>query len=252
MLLASISQDEYYNWAENLKMENKKLELEKLQNEIDSEITKVISIDGRSAFPDGIINIEKYLSSDVKIMWILKEPNSSEELNWRDEIGNLRTDTGTKYGWSGTFNPIVYVSFGILNNQNWGQIPYTNENPEIIEVLKSIAFINVKKTPGESVAFDNEIHEYHSKNKDTLLKQIKAYEPNVIICGNTFQYIGDDLKNVFSSLEFEHNQLSGMSNHQSSEIMIIDAFHPNARKNKEIYCDYIIDSVIQWKNKIKN
>ncbi|WP_123908301.1 hypothetical protein [Flavobacterium psychrophilum] len=235
-----------------LKMENKKLELEKLQNEIDLEIAKIISIDERKAFPDGIINIDNYLASDLKIMWILKEPNSSEELNWRDEIGNLKTETGTKYGWSGTFNPIIYVSYGILNNQNWNQIPYTNDNPEIIEVLKSIAFVNVKKTPGESVSFDNEIHEYHSNNKEILIKQIKYYQPNVIICGNTFQYIGVDVKEIFKELEFEYDENSKMSKHHNTEIIIIDAFHPNARKNKEIYCDYIINSVNEWKKEYRN
>ncbi len=232
-------------------MENKKIELEKLQEELDKEIDKIIGSDGRIAFKDGIINIDKYLDSELKIMWILKEPNSTEELHWRDEIGNLKTESGTKYGWAGTFNPIIYVSFGILNNQKWGQIPYTNDNPEIIDILQSIAFVNVKKTPGESVAFNNEIHEYHSKNKSLLLSQIKLYEPDVIICGNTFEYIGVDIKSIFENLEFEKNELSGMSKYQNSTIIVVDAFHPNARKNKEIYCDYIINSVNEWKYKIK-
>ena len=247
---ALIIRQEILNYT--LKMESKKLELERLQNEVDLKIEKIISVDDRRAFPDGIINIDNYLASDLKIMWVLKEPNSSEQLNWRDEIGNLKTETGTKYGWAGTFNPIVYVSYGILNNRNWNQIPYTNDNPEIIEVLKSIAFVNVKKTPGESVSFDNEIHDFHSNNKEILLNQIKYYQPNVIICGNTFKYIGVDIKDIFKGLEFEYDENSKMSKHHNSEIIIIDAFHPNARKNKETYCDYIINSVNKWKNKNRN
>jgi hypothetical protein len=231
----------------SLKMENKRLELEKLQQEIDLEIEKINGADGRKAFPDGIINIDKYLESEVKIMWILKEPNSSEELNWRYEIANIKTETGTKYGWAGTFNPIIYASFGITNNLNWAEIPDTNVDPKIIDILQSIAFVNVKKTPGESVAFDNEIFEYHAENKNILISQINAYKPDVIICGNTFQYIGNDLKDLFKDLIFEYDEISKMSNYQNSKIIIVDAFHPNARKNKETYCNYIINSVNKWK-----
>jgi hypothetical protein len=230
-----------------LKMENKRLELEKLQKEIDLEIEKIIGADGRKAFPDGIINIDKYLESETKIMWILKEPNSSEELNWRYEIANLKTEIGIKYGWAGTFNPIIYVSFGITNNLNWAEIPDTNIKSKIIDILQSIAFVNFKKTPGESVAFDNEIFEYHAENKNILKSQINSYKPDVIICGNTFQYIGNDLKDLFKDLIFEYDEISKMSNYQNSKIIIVDAFHPNARKNKETYCNYIINSVNKWK-----
>src|SRR5690606_31648188 len=77
---------------------------------------------------DGIVDIESYLNADLKIMWINKEVNSTEEdadWNLRDVLSVLRTDDGVVKGWAGTFNPIIYTVYGILNDKNWKDIPDT-------------------------------------------------------------------------------------------------------------------------------
>ena len=224
-------------------------DFEKRVNEIDLEF-KVFLDENKNqiAFVDGIIDFESYLNSKIKIMWILKEPNSTEEgLDWREEIRELKTETGIKFGWEKTFLPIIYSTYGILNNKNWNEIPDVSRDPEIVDVLKSIAFVNVKKIAGESVAHYKELVDFHNKHGKILLKQIEVYNPDVIICGSTFDIIGTDIIDD----NFELIQEFKLDVHRSKKRIILDAYHPNNRVRgltKEKYCDTIINSVLKYKN----
>lgn len=222
--------------------------IKKFQDELDIEIIKIKNENNSAAFVDGLIDIKKYLEAKTKIMWILKEPYSTEDdKNWREEIAGLRTESGVKNGWAGTFNPIIYTSYGILNNKDWNNISDTSSDPSIIDVLYSIAFINIKKTPGGSSSDDDELEAYHKTHKSILLKQIEVYNPDVIICGNTFQFIKDDLNINLETNEHFYDQTVDMSIYKNDKFIIVDAFHPNAHKNKQKYCDFIIENVNKWK-----
>lgn len=76
-------------------MDNQSLknQLKQLQSIMDERISDITDAEGNKnvAFKDGIINIDKYVDIHPKILWILKEANSTEEgLNWREELSDLK------------------------------------------------------------------------------------------------------------------------------------------------------------------
>ncbi len=230
-----------------------KEELQKKIDEIDSEISK-INYDCRKAIHDGIVDIDEYLSSETKIMWILKEVHSvgdNGEWDLRAELRNLKNETGTaiRDRWAGTFNPIVYITYGILNEKLWDEIPNTWDDPKIIDILNKIAYVNVKKVSGMSTANHNELKEFHRSYGQILRKQIDVFLPDVIICGNVLEiidYFGNDYIEIRDENMIFYQSKSG--NH-----ILIDTYHPYNRKLKQqVYCDTIIKHVLDWKKTRKS
>lgn len=216
------------------------------------EISKKISnlknsFNSSTPIIDGIVDFGQYQTCDLKILWILKEVNSVDDIDeWdlRDAISNLKTEKGIVKGWGSTFNPIVYTTYGILNNKERKEINNINSNPEIIDVLQKIAYVNIKKIPGGSVVKHLELEMAYDEQKEILKEQISLYNPNIIICGGTFEIIKDDLN--YKKLDKKHNYPINIF--QSQKRIIIDAYHPNNRTVKqEIYCNSIINAVKDWK-----
>src|SRR5690554_4535823 len=129
-----------------------KLELETRIKEIDEEIGKM-RYEERYAIPDGIVDINEYLASNLKIMWILKEANSPDDDDW-DMRGALKDFYEKEYKGSfrNTFDPIIRTTYGILHEKlTDGTLVLDNT---VISSLKNIAYVNVKKVAGGINAID--------------------------------------------------------------------------------------------------
>ena len=183
-------------------------------------------------YTDGIVNQEEFNTSTKKILWILREVNHDGDIcDWNMcEIlqTKIKGDNGIAPGWSNTFAPIIYSTYGILNNLYWREIPYCSEKPEIIDILKKIAYINVKRTAGGATVNHVLLEEAYSENKQFLLSQINYINPDIIIYGGTFHLFEHDL-------DFLENK----------SIKHISAYHPGQRTiSQELYCDEIIESAL--------
>lgn len=211
--------------------------------EIDALIIARMANDAIEPILDGIVNQEEYLDSKYKILWILKEPHDEDGGGWhmKDFIGNRKELT--KYPkWSRTFNPIIYVTYSTLNGfPSWNELDDTSESPDMIDVLRRIAYINLKKIPGETVSVPAIIQKAYEENKDIILKQIELCNPNVIICGGTMSVIVNDL-GIGPLIE-----KNGIKCFATNEKIYIDAYHPNQKSiPQQVYCDSIINTIKDW------
>lgn len=78
------------------------------------------------------------------------------------------------------------------------------EEKEVYQVAEEIAYINIKKTGGGGKSNIKEIKDAYSENEELLLKQIKEYNPNIIIFGGTLKYFNSDkLKDIGWGLEVD-------------------------------------------------
>jgi hypothetical protein len=206
---------------------------------------------------DGIVNEEMYLKSKFKILWILKEPY--------DEIFEGKPIGG---GWSvakdalnskksgkemsrekNTFFPMIYTSFGILNDGIlWEEMSDANHDQNVFDTIKKIAYINIKKTPGLTVCSSHIIAKHYDNNKKLLLKQIEVYNPDIIIGGGrTLKIMSNDLglndqtRKFYSDLDKDGKYTHGF--YVSNNRIFVDAYHPGIRRNKESYCNNIIEGV---------
>jgi len=213
--------------------------------EIDALIKARMSNDVEEIYPvyDGIVNDHEYSNAKYKILWILKEPHDKDGGNWymKDFIGNK--DRLREYrNWPRTFNPIIYVTYSILNGfSSWNELDDTSENPDMIDVLRKIAYINLKKIPGETVSVPDVIQKAYEENKDIILKQIELCDPNMIIGGSTMSIIANDL-GIGPLIE-----KNGIKCFATNEKIYIDAYHPNQKSiPQQIYCDSIINTIKDW------
>ena len=150
-------------------------------------ITEQIKGIDKSVVIDGVIDIECYLKSPIKVMWILKETNSDGRWSIIDNYKNHKWLTDNNGLMS--IRRVIYASYGISHPEikDWKDFPWSYEK-ECQTALKNIAFININKLPGSSVANDDEIQVTYNKNRDLLLRQFKTYNPDVVIFGNTLKY----------------------------------------------------------------
>ena len=104
---------------------------------------------------DGALNPETYFANQShKILWLMKEAYEEGE---REGDWSLPELYCNKYDLfyrnlikgksSRTWQPVVYASFGILNNFSlWNDMPYIKNDPDIVKVLDKVAWGKYSET----------------------------------------------------------------------------------------------------------
>lgn len=196
---------------------------------------------------DGILDFQKYDLAKYKIMWVLKEPYdhfdedgkpSGGGWHFRDALLPKTQITDFDKGSRNTFEPIIYSAFSILNEFPCSTtMDLISDNPNMIEALKSISYINIKKTPGQTFTPDSALRKSFEKNKEVLVQQIELSNPDIIIFGNTLKYFGKYTESIFGNFANFDNFKYSLFNKR----IHIDAFHPAQRSYSK--WDYINELV---------
>lgn len=205
---------------------------------------------------DGILDIERYSKSKYKIMWILKEP-----YDYFDDDGN---PSGGGWHFSDalipkekiedfdrfsrkTYEPIIYATYSILNGfPDSTAMDLISDNPTMIEALKSIAYINIKKTPGLTKTSDAVLYSAYKKNWEILDQQIEMADPDIIIFGNTYKYFSYNSKLVTNPLrKYDQFSYTTLKNR-----ILISAFHPAQMSYSK--WDYINELIFICKEELQN
>jgi hypothetical protein len=271
---------------------------EYLQKEIDEfrqkeaniakEINKMGDDDkGRSPVVDGIVNIRNYLTVPYKILWILKEPGISagdekEKGGW-DLVHSKEDGISEKDGIWATYcmddmyeqkelaaRRVMLVSYAVFTSikdkeKEFVMPNHSSTEDKKIKALKSIAIINIKKTPGSVKAGEKEISSAYNKNKILLHKQIKVYDPQIIIFGNTIHHFedinGSDLKmvgfnkNLYYPFPMKHDHEYYFNKNK----IYISVVHPSfynkkisyaseeIQEDEQDYIENIVNAVFDWK-----
>ena len=227
--------------------------LEKKQIEMEERINKHAEELGLTKYKlkpitDGVSDISGYLASDSKIMWILKEP-------W----GNI-TPTGIVRSfddWSSfpdlfqnddiwhderMWQVMIQVTYAIHNKKKWTELKYIENNQEMIDELKKIAYINLSKMPGKKDSPANHLKECYPKWKDITLDQIKLYNPDIIIFGNTFDFFKEDLK-ITTTPKRTTSRRWYTNLYKENNRIYIDAYHPSRKGGEDGSHDYVTSIV---------
>lgn len=175
---------------------------------------------------DGTYDINAYVQEKTRIMWMLKEP-------YDDFL-----EDGTPYGggWSiggvlssadswktRSWQPIIYILYAFFNNiGKWNDMDYIRDAPEMAEVLKRIAYVNMSKMPGKTKSNNDMSNEYKIW-EPILLDQIELYNPHIIVFGNTFKYFKDRLL-IGEYVSDTSNEYLGV--YHCNGRLYLDAYHP--------------------------
>jgi len=227
-------------------LEEFKKEIEQLEDDIEKHFKKEVEKGVREIIWDGIgiEDAEKYYNTSPKILWILKEAYDKEN-NGRGG-GVIAEDLFYREWMLGknpsnrTWHPIIYTSYAILNSNIgcYDNMPFIHEDPSMIDVLHKIAFINVSKFAGGTTSKNSIISKIYNENKEILLEQIRVFDPDIIIGGNTIHNFVSDL-----GLEEKHRNYNEYIFWLKDGKIYIDADHP-ARKRGTDWQEEYVDSIL--------
>lgn len=138
---------------------------------------------------DGVADIQAYLHSSPKVAWILKEPYdiepSKEGWSHPDLLSKLTlVDIDSKLTW----RRVNETMFAIRNHCLFNEETLIDAN-----YLKDIAWLNLSKMPGASISDGSYKRDYHRYWSGILKKQVEAYNPEILIFGNTFDICKKEL-----------------------------------------------------------
>lgn len=240
--------------------------LKKIDDRICNEINEFADRNGLSTSKsqpiyDGLYSAEMYWKSPLRIMWILKEPYDEFDKRTGKPEGGAWSITKDlfhnpeDFARNKTGQMVIYTSYGILNNLKWNKIDYIYDDPDIPRILQTIAFINLSKMPAYTTTRDSELWAKYEDWKKITLKQIKQYEPNVLIFGNTFKFFYDDLYELFSIETTKKTYLRNIDIrvYENEERIIIDSWHPGkhfSNEEKEIYVNSLVRKINNWYSSI--
>ena len=166
---------------------------------------------------DGIINETLYDKANKKILFITKEANDPSQ-----GPGDFRV--WWKEGIRKNFSKnIALWSHGILHD--FPTYESANVKVNLDYAIKSIAFINIKKSGGKGRSSYYETLEHLKFNLKFLHRQISIIQPEIIILGLTWA----EHKNIlFPDVEWKTNGY-GIRLGIYGKITLVDFYHPSAR-----------------------
>lgn len=232
------------------------------QSEIDKEIYDLAEKEGLSSkdllpIVDGVCDITQFLNNEYKVMWILKEPYDDWD---EDEDGTLKPYGG---GWSlvkdgfcspnvlkvKSWQPIIYSMYGLFNGLHYNKMDWIRDDPEMADVMKCIAYINISKIPALTSSENVIIRRLYKVWRNILYKQIDLYSPEFIIFGGTYQFFEDDMKAngaiLIRRVFCEEDNFINV--YKLGNTFLLSAYHPAAFKTRLCYVDSIIDTINELK-----
>lgn len=192
----------------------------------------------KNVVTDGILEIDSYNNVSSKILWVLKEPYGNGGFDYSEYTAGFEYQQSFPTS-SRMWHNIIHTSYGILNNMFWDNMDNCWESEEVFSTLKKIALINLKKIPGGAKSNYNEISQYFKTFSKALINdQIEFINPDIIICGGTFNPLYNDI-NLKLVKEYSSATVYSHSNR-----IIIKTYHPSYIMDQEEYCDSIIKCVV--------
>jgi len=211
---------------------------------------------GHHIVKDGVVDIELFMLTKIKILIIMKETN-----DYVNEEQDLRIFL--KKGARGaTWNNIVRWIYGLKNltqktDDLWQHISYIDNNKRI-QYLSQISSINLKKRPGASSTNLSELQQETANDIQYLQKQISFYKNiNFVICGSRDVSNLVQKYNMFGNIKFmQHvNSYVKIAESEYSNAIIISYYHPQVRgkgSSKEELFKNLINAIKDYFNNKEN
>ncbi|WP_278554182.1 hypothetical protein [Parvimonas micra] len=166
---------------------------------------------------DGIVNPDIWYNMDCpKICYFLKEAYTYEG---KYDLPNLVKELKNKEPWSMWKKVSVWTQ--AIHNAFLGDISYVDEN-NYRENIDKIAVCNIKKSNGNSHSEEKNLEKFLNEDLDELKEEILLINPDIILCGYTFRYLMEVLKDEDIIYDYKNSPLFAIW----KDKLIIDYYHP--------------------------
>ena len=187
---------------------------------------------------DGIVSGLDYIMSNYKICYILKETNSRTGFDLAKFV---------REGCCGaTWNNISRWTAGILFNKEFDDVKSISKDDRI-KYLAPIAAINLKKTPGSASSDYRIIRQFARDDKAYILDELKAIDPEIIICCGTGDIFIEEIldKNASDFKKVKDND--DLFYYWHNDKLILKYRHPQWRRKTS---KYLFENLVPYLNKI--
>lgn len=187
---------------------------------------------------DGVISKENWDSSGTKVLFVLKETNKAKQ-NVVTAIH--RAIEVKKSGWwrGKVLRRVGRWAYGL---QNYDGVVPPLKDAKLNEknAIKSIAYINIRKTSGGVRTNKKPFDAHASEFAPFIRKQVELIKPDVVVLCGTYnqvkRYVFPELKKVSERV------------HVNEDVVFINAFHPAARKTSAMLYHQVLDNYHAYKN----
>ncbi len=186
---------------------------------------------------DGVIDEEAYQNSEKKILLILKEVNDQNGGGW--DLRSYVKNGGRSQTWDTVTRWLMHIR-EIDTDIPWSTLEKIS-NDQRIEQLKSIAVMNLKKSPGTHTAIHKDVSKVAHEDRDYLNEQFKLYKPDLVICCGTSWIFHEVIKFV-NEVKWS-STTRGVRYHTMDGTTIIDYAHPEVRCSKDMRHYPLIDAL---------
>jgi len=193
--------------------------------------------DKRKMIPCGVVDESVYLASKPRIVFVLKEPHTSQTgftipRGLRRQVQRGLRGEPFERGWAYTWVQAGVWAYAILN----GFRSYRELSKPLYRAqgIQAIGMTNLKKTGG-GAASNSEVISEHAKREVNLWQQeLEIMAPDLVICGNTYHDVTDNLKLPKTRLLTykETPYFYSLWHLGARRTIILDFWHPARRGNR--------------------
>lgn len=177
---------------------------------------------------DGIVDPAEWAKQEKHILFVLKEAYHSDE--YPSPVYDLTQDLRDYAPWKGdtVWRRVAEWANGILLSGPDSMESYRKlSDAEANAVLRRIAIVNIKKSHGTPQSDPDDLRHFAEADKELLYRQIELIEPDIIVCGNTFEFLNIVIGTHDTPIDRE-GQHSDNWHYRWRDRMILDYYHPAA------------------------
>lgn len=194
---------------------------------------------------DGVADEKSYLSSGKRILFVLKEANDPDGGEW--DLREYMQEGARPHTW----NNITRWVEGIRNiptDLSWCDLEQVDFKRRR-ESLKTIAVINLKKSPGSHTSNPIDVAIAATQDKELLNRQVALYDADLtILCG-----VSDLFHSVVSfdkPPEWKTTSRGVRYHEHAPGKIVIDYVHPEARVSGKFLHYALVDAIREITTKI--
>ena len=191
---------------------------------------------------------EMWINAKRRIVFLMKETNGNPDEDYRE------WQWPTVY--HRTFN-IVFKWLQGLSTVSETFIPSLNHERDYFDTPNEVigkyplAIVNVKKIAGGTQASISAIQEYAERDKDFLRTQVAdILQPNIVVCCGYSETYGSYMTEIAKKYIYPKLSFMKINNWcfycKEKNILLIDSWHPGARKSQEEKIDEMMLNVNEF------
>lgn len=191
---------------------------------------------------DGAADDGAYAASTPKLLFILKEVNDPDLEGEAWDLRNYMREGGRSATWSNVARWAEGLRDATLDRP-WAELSDVDEARRIT-ALKSIAAMNLKKTPGGAVANKFNLFTTASEDRSFLSRQFALYDADIVVCcGTDVAIIVDRAIELANPQPWRLTRRGVEFREYGSGKVMITHTHPTARVGANLLYYGLIDAV---------